>query len=421
MNHNQQIQVEDLTLIEKLGSGSYGEVYLTKKEKLSGFYATKKVANSVALNEKNKKYFNNELYILRNFSHESIIKLFEIKRTANNFYLVFEYCNGGTLNSCLKAYMNKYSRPFTESESQHIIKQVTKGLHYLHSVNIVHRDLKMDNIMLHFKNEEDKNKINLLNAQVKIIDFGFAKILENNDMADSILGSPLNMDPVMLGGIINKVQVVSYDEKADLWSLGTICYNMMVGYPPFQATNYKDLHELTLKGQYKIPLTLKLSKQALSFIVSLLQNDPKQREHVNNLVLHEFIQYENFEPIPLVSIPNELVFKNDLILSTLSSNYHFLSITDGISVINPITESDNFKDSNFNQLFTFSRFDEKTDNLIQSFDKKELEVKKEIAEMNSYISRFSLPPEDHSSMLLINFKIYRVSNAKAKARSCSKF
>lgn len=402
MSQSQQIQIEDLILVDKLGSGSYGEVYLTKKERFNCFFATKKVANSIALNEKNKKYFNNELYILRNFSHESIIKLFEIKRTANNFYLVFEYCNGGTLNSCLKAYMNKYSRPFTEIESQHIIKQVTNGLHYLNSVNIVHRDLKLDNIMLHFSNEEDKANMNLLKAKVKIIDFGFAKILEHNDMADSILGSPLNMDPVMLSGIINKVQAVTYDEKADLWSLGTICYNIMTGYPPFQATNYKDLHEMTLKGQYKIPLTLKLSKQAISFIVSMLQNDPKQREHIKNLVLHEFVQSkEPFEPIQINNIPTELISKNDLILSTLSNDYPFLSIAEGISMMNHITEPESFKISNnFNHDFIFSNFDDNP-NLMQTIERKGYDIGKDIADMDLNIGKFSLPSDDQASKLVI--------------------
>ena len=85
-------------------------------------------------------------------------------------------------------------------------------------------------ILVHYDSEEDKKKKNLLKAKVKILDFGFAKNLKKGELAKSILGSPINMDP----GILKKLNDVGnskeygYDEKADIWSLGNICYEMIL-------------------------------------------------------------------------------------------------------------------------------------------------------------------------------------------------
>lgn len=324
--NQQQIIIEDLTLIEKLGEGSFGEVYLTKKSSFPNMlFATKKVNTSKAFDEKNRKYFNNELYILRNLNHPNIIQLYEIKRTQNNFYLVFDYCNGGTLSSCLKKYQNLYNRTFLESECQYLIRQITNGLCYLQRSNIIHRDLKLDNIMIHFKSDDDKVSLNMSKAEVKIIDFGFAKYLEQNDLANSILGSPLNMDPILLGGIINQSQHTIYDEKADIWSLGTICYTILIGKPPFQASTYKELYDLTMKGEYSIPLSLKLSRQAVHFLTSMLQNDPKKRSDIQSLSLHEFIfTLNSFSSLNVSTVPLSFVINNELKLSTLTREYCFL-------------------------------------------------------------------------------------------------
>lgn len=320
----QMFQVEDLKMISKIGEGSFGEVFLTKKDNYEGtLFATKKVPNQIALDEKNRKYFNNEIFILRNLSHENIIQLYEIKRTSSNFYLVFGNCNGGTLNSCLKNYQNKYNRPFSEEECRNLIRQISNGLAYLSRMNIIHRDLKLDNILINFPNDEDKEKVNLLHAQIKIIDFGFARYLNQNELANSILGSPMNMDPQLLGGIVNK-NYITYDEKADVWSLATICYNLLIGYPPFTANSYEELYKVVAKGEYSIPLNLKISKQAVSFLVNILQNNPKSRADIKNIIYHDFLCGESLEILNVNNVPSNLVSNGELKLSSLVKDYSFL-------------------------------------------------------------------------------------------------
>ena len=93
--------LDDLTLIKLLGKGSFGEVYLTSKAGHSQLYATKKIPKSIADSEKVRKYFQNEIKILKVINHKNIMNLIEIKQSNNNYYLVCELCNGGSLTDCL--------------------------------------------------------------------------------------------------------------------------------------------------------------------------------------------------------------------------------------------------------------------------------------------------------------------------------
>jgi len=168
------MMIDDLSLIKRLGQGSFGEVFLTSKKGHSQLYATKKIPKAIADSEKVKKYFKNEIIILQQLNHKNIMKLIEIKQTKDNYYLVCELCNGGSLNECLDKYRKINRKPFTEEVVQYLMRQIVDAIKYIHHNHIIHRDLKLDNILVNFDNEEDKKNMNLFGAQVKIIDFGFA-------------------------------------------------------------------------------------------------------------------------------------------------------------------------------------------------------------------------------------------------------
>ena len=324
------MNIEDIVLIKSIGKGAFGEVFLTSKKGTKKQFATKKVQKSVALDEKVKKYFNNEIYILKNVNHPNIIKLHEIKQTLNNFYLVFEYCNGGCLNNCLEKYMkNNGNKPFTEEIVQHFMKQIVSGIQYLHNNKILHRDLKLDNILLNFDNEEDKKNFDFLKSKVKIIDLGFARYLENDSLAQSLLGGPINLAPQILMKMrkIDNNKSFGYDQKADIWSLGTICYELLIGSPPFDASSYEELISKIQKGNYKIPNSLQLSIEAISFLNSMLKYDPKERLDINDLAEHKFLTLNPNQFTPINSKKVQSKFSNDdLTLNSKNISQSVLSI-----------------------------------------------------------------------------------------------
>ena len=184
------------------------------------------------------------------------------------------------------------------------MRQIVSALRYLHKKTILHSDLKLDNILVHFDNEEDRKNKNMMKVKVKLIDFGFAIYLKKEELAYSTLGSPINMDPGILRKL-NKMQNCKdygYDEKADIWSLGTICYEMLIGKCAFDPNSMKDLVRKVDKGDYFIPKTL--SKEAVSFLNGMLQYDFKRRLTAAQLYRHKFLK-KNFNELTKIN-PNEI-------------------------------------------------------------------------------------------------------------------
>ena len=323
--------VEDLTLIKCIGKGAFGEVYLTSKQGSKEKFATKKMDKKYANQPKVKKYFDNEIGILKEVNHPNIVKLEQLTETNNSYYLVFELCNGGGLSDCLEKYQKKFKKPFTEEIVQYLMKQIVSALKYLHNNHILHRDLKLDNILVKFENDEDKNNLNMLKSTVKIIDFGFARKLQPGDLAYSTLGSPINMDPIILKKLnkIDNYKEFGYDEKADIWSLGTLCYEMLIGKCTFDAESMKELVSKVEKGNYYLPTTL--SKEAVSFLNGMLQYDIKRRLSADDLSRHHFLtkKFSDLTPINLKEAKNKIEGKEIKINSKQNQSIWVLFDTDG--------------------------------------------------------------------------------------------
>ena len=314
--------VGDYTLTKSLGKGAFGEVYITSKQGTQEKFATKKIDKKFARNPKAKKYIDNEIKILKSIDHENIIKLYDQLETSQYYFLVTEYCNGGGLSDCLEYHINQYHKPFSEEVVQYLMRQIVSGIRYLHSKHILHRDIKLDNILVKFDTEEDKQKKNMLKAKVKIIDFGFARYLDPKELAFSTLGSPINMEP----GILRKLNKMEnsrnygYDEKADIWSLGTICYEMLIGHCTFDASSMKELLSKVEAGNYLLPTSI--SKEAASFLNGMLQYDPKQRLNAEKLYSHHFLtkDYNSLTKMNLNNVQKHLYGANLKINSKKNQN-----------------------------------------------------------------------------------------------------
>ena len=281
-----QCFIDDYSLIKSIGRGNFGEVFLTQKNGSKELYATKKMERSVCERPPLWNRLINEIQILKMVNHPNIVKFKDLKKSQNHWYLITEYVNGGSLLSNLKKYMSIYRKPFPEDVVQYLMKQIVNALYYLHMNRIIHRDLKLDNILVSYPSEYDKQSLNLKNCQVKIIDFGFATIL-NNALTFTALGTPHNMEPEILKQISTGEKNQGYNEKVDIWSLGTLCYEMIVGHSPFMGANMKELYKNVKEGNYTLPSSL--SEEIVSFIQTMIQQDPNERFDASQLMNHKFL------------------------------------------------------------------------------------------------------------------------------------
>ena len=197
------------------------------------------------------------------------------------------------MTQCLLKYIEIYGRAFPEGIVQYLMRQIVDAIKYLHNKRIIHRDIKLDNILVHFENEYDKINLNMLKATIKIIDFGISKYLDPSGLRHSISGSLDNMDPIILKSCYEKARLkisklLSYNEKADIYSLGTVCYELLVGHRVFQNNNNFDLLEkLVEEGNYHVPTYL--SKESISFLNGMLQYDCAKRQSAEVLSKHPFL------------------------------------------------------------------------------------------------------------------------------------
>ena len=285
-------KIKDITLLKFLGKGSFGTVYLSQKDGKPGYFATKQIERSMADKPSYYKYFENELKLLKDLHHPNIVHLEDVKKDNQYYYIVMEYVNGGSLTDCLKKYKSKYGKAFPEEIVQYLMRQIVDAIKYIHQRNIIHRDLKLDNIMVSFDNDNDKNNCNMMRARIKIIDFGFATKLtpDKNNLATTVLGSPINMDPLILKEMASKgkkINQLGYDQKSDIWSLGTICYELLIGKNVFNAETMNDLVQKVENGSYSVPTSV--SKEMVSFLNGMLQYDGKNRLTAAELSVQPFL------------------------------------------------------------------------------------------------------------------------------------
>ena len=361
------------TIEKLLGEGSFGKVHLTKKEGDSKKYATKELDREEIDSSEAKKYLINEIRILQSLNHPNIVKFVDIKKTKKHYYIMMEFCNGGELSKNLEKYMMKNGTAFPEELVQHFMRQIIDAFKYIHGKKIIHRDVKLDNILLNFDNEEDKKNFNLMKAQVKIIDFGFSCIY--NEIKKSILGSPINMDPLILKKLTDSTgatRELGYDMSADIWSIGTICYEMLIGKSAFDSNDIKELSDKIEKGAYKVPTNI--SAELVSFLNGMLQYEGKNRLNAEQLSRHAFLtkDVKQFKRINLNEISNKIEdnqievdthenktflqkkpIKNSTIWSIYKGNQeNVLTNISGNEFIDPVDEKEEqfFKESKKNTL-----------------------------------------------------------------------
>ncbi|THU83643.1 Pkinase-domain-containing protein [Dendrothele bispora CBS 962.96] len=237
----------------EIGKGSFATVYKGYHEDSRKQVAIKAVKRE-KLSPKLLDNLQSEIHILKALSHRHITKLIEIVRSDHYIYLVMEYCSGGDLTNYIKkrgrvetleyipspgAAPKCYPHPPTggldEIVVRSFLRQLARALKFLRHRNLIHRDIKPQNLLLNPAPPEELARGHPLGVPIlKVADFGFARSLPNTMLAETLCGSPLYMAPEILA-------YKKYDAKADLWSVGAVLYETAVGRPPFRAQNHIEL------------------------------------------------------------------------------------------------------------------------------------------------------------------------------------
>ena len=259
--------------IKLLGNGSFGSVYEAENLIFQNSVAMK-IINKTD-NDLDEKEILNEINILKKLSHPNIVKIFEFYITKAHYYLVTEFCKDGELFSYIK---NKFS----ERQLAVLFYQVFSGLWYLHDNKILHRDIKLENIMISGKEKDQQTNEDLF--WIKIIDFGTAKIFDKNKKEKDVVGSSYYIAPEVLKQ--------NYNEKCDTWSVGVILYMSLVGRAPFDGKDDEEIIYKISTANYnsKEPKLLSHSSEVRDLVSKLLQKDIDKRLSAKEALEHPWFE-----------------------------------------------------------------------------------------------------------------------------------
>jgi serine/threonine protein kinase len=300
-------------LEETLGEGEFGKVKLAVHKPTRAQVAIKIFKRSRLDEEEKRQKLQREIHILNAVVHHSIVRLFEVLETDELIGLVIEYASGGELFDYILAH-----RYLSEPEGGRLFAQLIDGVHYLHSKNVVHRDLKLENLLLSSCND------------LIIIDFGFANqfpsgplqsptdddpvfdvschVPDRHCMMATSCGSPCYAAPelVIADGYIGTV--------ADVWSCGVILFAMLAGYLPFDddpanphGDNITLLYKYILSEPTPLNFPAHVSESARDLIRRMLTPDPEKRVSVHEVIRHPWLtpftesfskDYSSPPPIP---------------------------------------------------------------------------------------------------------------------------
>ena len=289
-------------------------------QKKPGFIAIKSV-DVHRLNKKLKENLYSEIQILKGLHHPHIVALIDCKESTAHIHLIMEFCELGdlsyfikkkdslnlheTMTETIKKYPNPPGGGLNEVIVRHFLKQLADAMAFLRGKNYIHRDVKPQNLLLdpsphyystvkpavfpfmaHERSLAPNVGVETL-PTLKLADFGFARSLPTTSLAETLCGSPLYMAPEIL-------RYEKYGARVDLWSIGTVLYEMLVGKPPFKASNHVELLRKIEKGEDKItfPGEIHVSDSLKKLVRSLLKRHPEERMSFQDFFQHTIIQNE---------------------------------------------------------------------------------------------------------------------------------
>jgi len=236
-----------------------------------------KVVARDKLTEKLQQNLASEIHILKHMRHPNVVALYTFQKRSSTICLVLEYCGGGDLHRFIREQPNGRLR---EDIAQRFLRHLASGLQFLWEENLIHRDIKPQNILLTERSE---------NAVLKIADFGFARYIGPTALAATLCGTPLYMAPEVL-------ENSQYDTKADIWSVGCVYFEMLVGKPPFTGANHVELLKNIRTKRLQVPDDVSISNESVDVLRLLLNRSPANRGNSSQFLAHPILSSGGHRP-----------------------------------------------------------------------------------------------------------------------------
>ena len=269
-----------------IGKGAFGKVNLGLNLLTGRIVAIKSFNKQNIISEISKRKILYETNLMRNLHHKSIVKILETFESEKYILIIMEYISGGNLQNFVKK-----RRKLTEKTAKILFKQIIEGIQYIHSQGIVHRDIKLENILLD------------LNNNIKICDFGVGKIIKPESTLYDQCGTPVYMAPEIIKNAGYKGFPV------DIWSSGVALYIMLTGNIPFNRGKIHDL-QYNIVNKDINPIE-GISNEAKNLIEGLLNKDPNKRLTAEDILNHPWLNnIDDLDTNGLININKYHLFTN---------------------------------------------------------------------------------------------------------------
>ena len=278
--------INNIRLQKKIGGGNFSNVYLGYNEITNKYFGVKIIQDSNLQTQNDFERLQKEINISSLLIHKNLNSLIDVFYQDQNFFLIFEYSSGGNL---LEYICEK--RIISEEIAFIIFRQILDGIYYLHQNNIVHRDIKLENILID------------IFPNIKLTDFGFSEYFDGENLLNTFCGTLAYISPeCLLHKKFNGFQ-------SDIWSLGVLLYVLVTGSYPWSVKKISITKYQILNGLYEIPSNISSSLNNL--ISKLLKINPIERISIPEIYNHEWFRkfefnFQNeFKIIPKEIIQNQ--------------------------------------------------------------------------------------------------------------------
>ncbi|OMJ75832.1 hypothetical protein SteCoe_24934 [Stentor coeruleus] len=249
-----------------LGKGAFARVYKLTCTETNEMFAGKIISKAALLKSRARQKLMSEIKIHRSLHHNNVVKFFNYFEDDDYLYILMELCSNQSLSDMIRR-----RKRITELEAQSYLLQVISGMKYLHSHRVIHRDIKLGNIFI------------TENMELKLGDFGLAAKLEyDGERKRTICGTPNYMAPEILDGKFG------HSYECDIWSFGVLMYTLIIGRPPFEASDVKMTYRRIKLNLYNFPENVTISSEARSLITSILVTDYAKRPTFDEILKHDF-------------------------------------------------------------------------------------------------------------------------------------